>query len=284
MLFKKLLILLISAAPAMAFSQPTKGKSFTYRLTTESFRNNQPDSRSVAVSWHSIIEEQGHLAEQVRWMTKTVYKKNDTLKLDSIAQQVRPYTVFMGSAEGLKLPPLLVPDMTGEITDLHTFYVAVSPSLHSQRLNKKLPFFYDSVLHGQFADGVQILKGDDQIQVAQKLVKKDKKHTVIETSFTPPSTLAIQPLLDTIGKQTFSTPNNFQMVRKGAGDKVNLLWGVEEFIITSTIDNKTGQLLEATMINTLNLRMRYNASADLAQYDAEMPVHIKRIVKLELLK
>jgi hypothetical protein len=46
-------------------------------------------------------------------------------------------------------------------------------------------------------------------------------------------------------------PNNFQMVRKGSGDKVNLIWGVERFIITTTLDNRTGMILQAEMINLL---------------------------------
>jgi hypothetical protein len=274
----------------MVFSQRvndadyTKGKSFTYRLVTESYRNNQPDAKSVAVSWHTMVEDKNRIGEEIRWLLKTVYTKKDTLQLDSVAQKVTPYVIFTNSAEGLKLPPLTIPDMTGEITDLHTFYVAVSPALHSQLLSRKRPFLNDSIVHGQFADGRQILKGEDRIQVSQKLVEKDKRYTIIETSFTPPLQLSITPLLDTIAKQTFSAPNNFQMVRKGNGDKVNLLWGVEEFIITSTIENRTGKLLEATMINTLNLRMRYNSSADLQTYDAELPVTIKRVVKLELIR
>ena len=74
------------------------------------------------------------------------------------------------------------------------------------------------------------------------------------------------------------------MLRKGAGNTVNLLWGVEEFIITSTLDNRTGQLLNADMVNLLNLKMRYNCSEDLKTYEAEIPLTIKRVLHLLLLK
>jgi hypothetical protein len=286
----KFLLLPLAVLPSVLLGQKIQkkaykhGDSFSYQLITESSRNNQPDVKSIAVSWHTVIENHNQQAEEIRWIAKTVFVKKDTINYDSIAQKVKPYSVFPLSKDGLKLPPLVVPEMTGEITDLHTFYVAVSPTLHIERLSPRIPFFSDSVLHGQFADGVIIIKGEDKIQVSQKLISKDRKHTVVETSFKPPLQLSITPLLDTIGKQTFSQPNNFQMVRKGIDDRVNLLWGIEEFIITSIIDNKTGMLLNATMVNTLNLRMRYNASSDLQQYDAEIPLLIKRVVKLELIK
>ncbi len=73
------------------------------------------------------------------------------------------------------------------------------------------------------------------------------------------------------------------MIRAGANGKVNLFWGVEQFTISAKIDNKTGQITEAEMINLLTLRMRYNATPDLKSYDAELPVTIRRVVRLELL-
>jgi hypothetical protein len=52
----------------------------------------------------------------------------------------------------------------------------------------------------------------------------------------------------------------------------------------SKIDNQNGQIVEASMDNRLKLRMRYNASPDLKTYDVEMPVTLRRNLKLELLK
>jgi len=74
------------------------------------------------------------------------------------------------------------------------------------------------------------------------------------------------------------------MIQRGAGDKVNFFWGVELFIITSKLDNKTGAIVEATMENILILQMRYNASPDLKTYAMQMPVKIKRVLKLEMVK
>ena len=250
-------------------------------MVTETFRDSLPDARIVAVSQHRIVNDGKQPAEEVTWKSKTVYSKKDTLNFDSFAQQVPPYRISLMAGGSLDIPPLTIPEMTGEITDLNTFYVAASAKMHMQNLSKKLTYFKDSVLYGKFADSVQILTGEDKIQVSQKLIRQDKKTSTVETSFLPPDELGITPLLDTIRRRTFDHPNNFQMVRKAAVDKVNLIWGVEQFVITSEIENATGKIIKATMVNTLNLRMRFNATTDLKLYQGEIPLTIKRIITIQ---
>ncbi|MDP4264215.1 MAG: hypothetical protein Q8941_16925 [Bacteroidota bacterium] len=287
----KRLLWLVCIVPAMGWSQTIKfrkyrkGEHFLYQLTTESTRNNQPDIKTISVSSHTVIEDSaGNLAEQIKWIGKKSITTKDTLRLDSVAKKVPAYLLSLLPGAQLKIPPLSIPEMTGEITDLNTFYTAVSPALHIQRLGPNYLSFRDSVLKGNFADHQQILAGEDCIEVTQKLLVRDNDVIIVETSFLPPSYTGITPLIDTIGKQLFNVPNNFQMVRRGAENKVNLLWGVEQFIITSTLDNRTGQLLKAEMINQLSLRMRYNSSEDLKTYEAEIPLTIRRVLHLELLK
>ena len=223
----KRLVWLLCVIPYMGFAQSIKfrqykkGDHFRYRLTTETFRNNQPDSKTLSVSYHTIVEDSGSLTEEVKWINKKVFSSKDTLQLDSLAQKVPAYKISLLPGGQLKIPSLTIPEMTGEITDLHTFYVAVSPALHAQRLGTSLLSFSDSVLKGNFADGKQIIAGEDFIQVKQRLLTKEKNITIIETLFLPPRYAGITPYLDTIGKQSFDVPNNFQMIRKGAGDKVN---------------------------------------------------------------
>jgi hypothetical protein len=144
-----------------------KGDSFRYQLITETFNNNLPPERTVSVSFHRVVDDDSSLAEEVQWLSKTVYSKKDTLIFDSIARKVTRYRISLTPAGTLKIPPLTVPEMTGEITDLNTFYVAVSPKLHARQLSKLNPLFKDSVVHGHFADSVQILYGEDVMEVTQ---------------------------------------------------------------------------------------------------------------------
>jgi hypothetical protein len=286
------ILVILLLLPAAVFSQGLKnrvykpGEVFKYRLTTEASNNGRAAPKSVSISQHRVVNDSGYFSEEVTWISKKIYlSEKDSLDLSEKAKEVPPYRISLVPGEHLKIPPLKIPEMTGEITDLNTFYVAIAPAMHASRLNKNLTFFTDSSVRGKFADGKQILAGEDYIQVTQRLLKKDKDVTIIETSFLPPDTFGIVPYLDTIGKKTFNSYNNFQMIRAGKEDnKVSLLWGVEAFVVTSTVDNKTGQLLQAVMVNELQLRMRLNASKDLSTYDAEVPVTIRRELHLELMK
>jgi hypothetical protein len=144
--------------------------------------------------------------------------------------------------------------------------------------------FLQRTRQGNFADSIFILYGTDCIEMYQHFISADKQSTTIRTDFLPPVSFCLTPKLDTVATKLYDQPNNFQMIQKGTGDKVNFFWGVEMFTITSKIDNKTGAIIEANMENALNLQMRYNASKDLQSYAVQLPVKIKRSLKLELIK
>ena len=275
-IFMKLLIPLLLSS-FISFAQTT----YKYKLTTEVDRGGRK-SKTVSIAELTTVNNKNSVYE-VRWVSKISYEK-DTLILDSIAQKVKPYTISLSPKGSVALPKLTIPEMTGEITDLNTFFVALSPALNSQKLTVYSPVYVNNkLLHENFADGVYILQGSDCIQVTQTLLKTTGRYSVIKTEFVPPSSFCLVPLLDTIAHISFDSPNNFQMLQKAGSDKVNLLWGMESFTVVSTIDNKSRRILEATMENNLNLRMRYNASTDLRAYAAEIPFAIKRKLKLELL-
>ena len=276
---------LVSDGQIVKFRDYKKGETFKYRLTTEVHRNEKFASKTVAISKHEVVKNTNYLSDQVSWLHKTSYTLKDTVNLDSVAQKVKPYRISLSPKGKVLLPKLDVAGMTGEITDLNTFYVALAPALNAQKLSSNTPeVINDELRKGNFADSIEVLYGTDCLQIKQKLIKTDKKFSTVETIFAPPSSLCLTPLIDTIGKKTFDQFNNIQFIRKSEGNKVNLFWGVETFTITSKIDNKNGQIVEASMTNILNLKMRYNATQDLKEYAVELPITIKRTLKLELLK
>lgn len=283
-----LLIILLPvhiAAQTVPFRKYTPGETIQYKLTTEAYRNGQFSGRTVSVSEHKVIKGPGIISEEIKWLNKITYTTKDTVRQDSVAQAVQPYRVSLSPGGKVGLPKLTIPEMVGEITDLNTFYVAIAPALNAQKLSKKNTLIQNSELRqGHFADGMNILYGTDCMQVTQQLVSTNKNYSVIETKFTPPASLCLSPLIDTIGMMIFDYPNNIQMTIKSTDDKVNLFWGVETFTIISTIDNRNGKIIEASMNNVLTLRMRYNASPDLKSYAVEMPMTIRRVLKLELIK
>jgi hypothetical protein len=276
--------------PAIAFSQiPTRkykaGDTYKYKLTTEAWRNNNYSGKTVSIAEHHIVNDGKSLAEEIKWISKVNYNGKDTVRLDNIAKQVTPYRISLLPDGLVLLPKLTIPDMVGEVTDLNTFFVAIAPASNAHKVSAKNPVFKNTEFRqGNFADSVFILSGTDCIEVSQHFITADKKFTTIRTDFTPPASFCLTPLLDTVTKKMYDQPNNFQMIQKGEGDKVNFFWGVETFTITSKIDNTTGAIVEASMENTLDLQMRYNSSKDLQSYAVQMPFKIKRSLKLELVK
>jgi len=263
----------------------TAGEKFRYAITTEVTRNGQSSGKTISISEHTVMPMGNAFAEEVKWLGKTSINGRDTVCMDSLAGKVAPYILSLSPGATLHLPRLTVPGMTGEITDLHTFYVAVAPALHAQKLSPKKTSFTNAELRqGNFADSIEILYGTDCLQVTPKLVSSNKDYAVIETRFLPPPRLCLDPLLDTIKAKSFSQFNNIQFIRKSEGDKVNIFWGVETFTIVSKVSRSTGQILEATMDNQLTLKMRYNATPDLKTYAAEIPLTIRRTLQLELVK
>jgi hypothetical protein len=276
--------------PAIGFAQiPARkyktGNTYKYKLTTEAWRNEKYSGKTISIAEHRVVNDGKSLAEEIKWISKINYNEKDTVRLDSIAKEVTPYRISL-SPEGLVLlPKLAVSEMVGEVTDLNTFFVAVAPASNAHKVSAKNTVFKNAEpRQGNFAESVFILYGTDCIEVSQHFITADKKFTTIRTDFNPPASFCLTPLLDTVAKKIYDQPNNFQMIQKGAADKVNFFWGVESFTITSTIDNKTGAIVEATMENTLNLQMRYNASKDLQSYAVQMPFKIKRKLKLDLVK
>jgi len=257
-----------------------EGEITRYRLTTESNEGDKK-TRTVSIAELKVVPDSGYYSEEITWLSKIKYSK-DSVNMDDIAKKVTPYRISMDPKGSVKLPKLEIPEMIGEVTDLNTFFVAISPAFNIAKLSRtNAHISKPELVQGKFGDGNMILKGEDCLQVGITLISLDEKYSTIQTQFRPPSTSCLTPILDTIGKKTFEAPNNFQMIRKADGNLVNLFWGVETFTIITKIENKTGKIVEANMVNTLNLKMRYNCSPDLQKCAAEFPVVITRNLKLE---
>jgi len=284
------LLIIILLLPSVSYAQPAfrkykPGEVYRYRLTSEVYRNDKFSAKTVSVSEHKVVKDTSVFSEEIRWLSKLSFTAKDTVNLDTTARKIKPYKISLSPKAKVLLPKLTVPEMVGDITDLNTFFVAVAPALNMQKLSATNSVITNTEMRkGNFADSIVILYGTDCIQVTQSLISSTKKYSVVKTDFDPPASFCLVPLLDTVAVKVFEFPNNFQMIQKGGGDKVNFFWGVESFTITTKVDNNTGQILEAAMTNTLHLRMRYNSSADLRSYAVEMPINISRKLKLELIK
>lgn len=280
-----LLLPLASFSQTVPYRQYKPGEASRYILTSEVYRNEKFAGKTISVAELRAVKDSAFVSEEIKWLSKVSFTAKDTVNLDSIAQKVKPYKISLSPNGNVPLPKLTIPEMVGDITDLNTFFVAIAPALNCQKLTKSNRDFKNAeTRQGNFTDSLVILYGTDCIEITQHLVEVTNKYVLVRTDFTPPSSFCLKPLLDTMAVSLFGHPNNFQMIQKDAADKVNVFWGVESFSITSKINRKNGKLQEAAMTNVLDLRMRYNSSKDLKDYAVEMPISIKRKLKLELLK
>jgi hypothetical protein len=274
----------ICHAQIVPFRKYRTGERYQYRITTESIRNGKPTGNSVAVSEHNVLADSVGFSERIRWIEKKIYEGDSILNNDNIARQVAEYKVSLDRSGKVLLPSLDIPGMVGEITDLNTFYVAVSPALNAQKLTARQKVIKNpETREGNFADNKHILYGKDCMIVTQELLGESGAYIEVKTVFSPPGNSCMRLLADSLVKPDTNDSFNFQMIQKGQNGKVNYFWGVESFEIVSKIEKQTGKIIEAAMVNELNLKMLYNCDPDIKRFDAELPVSIKRKVYLKLL-
>ena len=223
--------------------------------------------------------------DEVRWISKKVYTATDSSDQTTEATQVTPYRISLDSKGQLNLPPVLVASMTGEITDFNTFFVAVSPKMGLDHLQKKGDVYVQQdMIKGDFANRKDILKGNDCLAVHTRLTGIAKDNIQVETSFLPPTNTCLEFLTNDMNQAVAAdTLNNFQMVKPFGARKFNVLYGNEYFIINSTLQQKDGKLQQATMKNQLSLKIKLNCDDQYANCQSAMPFSIVRNLKLELL-
>ncbi|NML21566.1 hypothetical protein HHL16_11815 [Pseudoflavitalea sp. G-6-1-2] len=257
-----------------------------YRMTTNVEHNGKWQSTIEAIC--ELIEEDssGIPSEEVWWATKKVYTPKDTAGSYEDLGNTAVYKISLHPLGKLELPPITQPSLTGEITDFHTFFVAISPKLGIGKLHHageryKKPDF----VQGNFSNGKDILTGQDCLDVTTTLQELNNKEAVIITSFLPPSSNCLQFILPEMQTPVAGdTLNNFQMVKPTTGEKVNVFFGNETFIIRSILRKKDGVLVSATMDNRLTLRLKVNCNKDYSNCQTTIPFTIKRTVHLELMK
>ena len=289
------LLLLLTALPFASSARQSDmylwriykaGEILRYRLTTNVEHNGKWQSVIVAECELTTKDSAGIPYEEVRWLSKKVYTAKDTTDHQQEIDATPAYRISLSPKGRLDLPPIKEAGMTGEITDFNTFYVAISPKLGIAHLHTPQDSFKKpDYVQGNFANGKDILLGQDCLEVTNQFKTVIGNEAILLTSFLPPASACLKYL--TADMQTpvaGDTINNFQMVRKSAGDKVNVFFGKEVFLITSHLRTGKNVLTKATMDNTLTLRLKLNCNADYSACQTTIPFTIRRTVELQLLQ
>jgi hypothetical protein len=250
--------------PTVALSEDTfhyarnykSGDLFGYQLKTVTHHNGQFVSEELGESAHKVTNE-AIPAEEIAWTKLLKTDANGVSDLSIDARNVKPYRISLHPEGSLAIPPLDVPNMVGMITDLNTYYVAISKHIGIQGLSKPGDVYFNpNALRGNWSDGMNVPVGEDCTKAKLSLLKLGRDAATIESAFLAPESGCLtmhRPWM--IAPIKSGVPNNFQLVRK-SGDSFMVMWGHEQFVITTEVDRTSGVILHAEMNNTLTLRMK----------------------------
>lgn len=271
--------------PNTTFSRKyKKGDIYRYRLITQSSFNGKLTGKTISVCELKVVDSAGVAFDEVRWISKHYITEKDTVDASEQAAQVKPYRISLHPKGTVDIPKIEVASMTGEITDFNTFIVAISPKMDVNALQKKGDRFRKKdVVKGDFANGKDILKGTDCLQVSMAFMDEDKQQVKLFTTFQPPADSCLAYLLDEMRTPVVKdTINNFQMVRDMNG-AYGVFYGREFFDINTSVAKKDGKIMQATMYNLLSLKIKQHCDYEYKNCRLEIPGTIKRELTLELL-
>jgi hypothetical protein len=262
------------------------GEFYRYKLTMEELHDGKFDHTNIAICELKVIKDSlGVFYDEVRWVSRETINTKDTIDATKAALSVKPYLISLDTKGKLDLPKIEVPDMTEPIQDFNTFFVAVSSMVGATKLNNK----GDSIINKEpviadFSNGSYILKGEDCIAFSVKMTDNTKNQVIILTTFFPPSQPCLSFLTPDMNTPVVpNTINNFQMVMHAGAEKYMVQYGREYFYVNSTIQKSDGKIINATMFNQLNLKLKINCDKEYKNCQFEMPFSEQRNLRLELL-
>ncbi len=264
------------------------GDQYQYRMVRTYYENGAFKREEVVESVHEVPAE-GPPRERIRFTKLTKRTVDETKDLSEAIAAFPPYEASIAQADNpdaLALPDIKGWDMgvVGPVTDLHTFLVAVSPQVGVDQVT--LPGESHTLPEApmaSWANGDDIPVGEDCIQISITLIGLDAETAVYETRFMPPDEPILEMLKPWMEAQVVEgTPNNFQQLTKLDASAM-VMWGREEFVITSTVRRSDGMILEASMDNHLDLRLKVGCDPALNTCQHELPMKIRRELSLKLI-
>jgi hypothetical protein len=261
------------------------GDHYRYKLSCFSYQNGKWTSTTISIAEVKVgVDSLGIPFDEIRWVSSKLLTAKDTTDVTAQAVSVKPYRVSLDPRGKLPLPELAVATMTEPITDLNTFFVAISPALGALKLGKAGDkYTKPEPTIGDFSNGKNILKGQDCLQTSVRITGETNADLFVETAFLPPTATCLRYIIPDLNTPVIpDTLNNFQMVMPAGNARFNLQYGREFFYIYSRVKKADGKLLSADMSNSLTLKLKVNCDKDYQNCPFEMPISIQRKLTLDL--
>jgi hypothetical protein len=262
-----------------------EGEKYKYKLSATKKINDKFQSQEIGISSH-VVSLIGTPAEEVSWISLRSKTPGGETNLDEDAKKVSSYRISLHPNGSVLLPKMDVPSMIGMVTDLNTFFVAISPKVGIEKV-KRIGETYvaSSPLRGNWSNPATIPMGLDCTELKITILAINPDLAVLQSEFLPPAKNEIEFKADwMIPAVTPGVPNNFQMLKKNPNHRLSVLWGNERFTVVTKIDRLSGRIISATMDNYLTLRMRNECDEELSDCGPALPLTIHRDLLLELVE
>jgi len=264
------------------------GSQFDYTLATRVEHNGKPASTSVAFAHDLVVSKAGVPFDEVTFtqLKECAETGTSTCKvLDAYARQVPPFFLSLAADGSIAVPHVAAPQMTGSVTDLVTYWVAMSAKMGIANLHKPGDhLLVPTPISGNWANGASIPLGRDYLAVTEQLLDMTPDTVTFRSSFQPPPNPGLSMAHAWMRAPVAgATPNNFEQVIDQGNAGATVMWGHEAFTILTTVDRNSGVILRAQMENNLELRMRIGCTADATHCGPAMPFTIARHQTLRML-
>jgi hypothetical protein len=216
--------------------------------------------------------------ERIRWVS---LKDGDTDESEA-ARRVPPTEFSLARRGSLQFTkPTDNPKMLGPVTDLYTFYFAVSPLAGIENVSQDgEEYVRPEPITGDWSDGKDYLVGQSHVEVRMRLVKAGPDRVTYQTAFVPTHGLRTETAWMS-APVCAGQPNNFQMIRR-QGDGYVAVWGCEEFKVETEVGARTGRILSAHMDDRLTWKLMYCTDRELTKCSPLPDRKQHRLVDLSL--
>jgi hypothetical protein len=214
--------------------------------------------------------------DELTWLSAPDLRQ--AITLDGASGPFSPADVAAGIAKA--------PRLVGPFTDLLTFYADLYLAMHAGALRQTGDrFHYENSTLGSWADGRNVLVGEDHIDFVFELTNIDRTSSVatVHVQHVPPVAPRIQLPADWMRAPVADTPNNFVQVRRTTGGYRASI-GKETFDVTLRIRLSDGMLLGATMTNPVETMDRECVDRALTNCAESRPGRLVREVELTLVR
>ena len=255
------------------------GQSYRYELRE---RSEGSAREQVAVSKHTVIARDGVPYERIEWVSLSDTEEGD---LTALTKEVPPAELSLRPGAAIDFAkPADNPRMMGAVTDLITFFTAVSPQMGVTEVRRAgETYVRPEVVIGDFADGKEFLAGRSCNGVTITLQALDAETATYRTVLQPPDRGCPALSRDWMnGPVCGNRDNTFEMIRRQAPGFV-AAWGCEKITIVSRVSRRTGAIVDAEMDNQLTWKMKFCMDDALTQCSALPDVKKRRFVTLRRL-